>query len=141
MADLQFGKLFQNASEGEEKAAIIGQLPDWLFKEKFQVIYNGPAGIWDHRDGTVNHWFDGLSILVSLAITTNDDSTGGGGKCVVLKKKFLDSEAYQKALTHGKLISTEYGTAGSKDPDKGLMSSLVSSIIPGKLLLQFLQYF
>ena len=93
MADLQFGKLFQNASEGEEKAAIIGQLPDWLFKEKFQVIYNGPAGIWDHRDGTVNHWFDGLSILVSLAITTNDDSTGGGGKCVVLKKKFLDSEA------------------------------------------------
>ena len=125
--DLQFSKLFQNASEGEEKATILGQLPEWLFKEKFRVIYNGPTGIWDHRDGTVNHWFDGLSILVSLTISNDNDGT----KCVTLKKRFLASEAYQKALTHGKLISTEYATAGNKDPDKGLMSSLVSSIIPG----------
>ena len=126
--DLQFSKLFQNASEGEEKATILGQLPDWMFKEKFQVIYNGPAGIWDHQSQTVNHWFDGLSILVSLVISNDHDD---GTKFVTLKKRFLASEAYQKAVTHGKLISTEYGTAGNKDPDKGLMSSIVSSIIPG----------
>ena len=54
---------------------------------------------------------------------------------VYLKKRFLKSDAYQKARANGKLIVTEYGTAGSADPGKGLMSKLVSSLIPGNNFL------
>ena len=47
----------------------------------------------------MNHWFDGLSILTSFKI---DPRRG----TVVMTKRFLNSEAYQKATAHGKLIVT-----------------------------------
>lgn len=47
----------------------------------------------------MNHWFDGLSILTSFKI---DASRG----TVLMTKKFLNSEAFQKASAHGKLIVT-----------------------------------
>ena len=57
----------------------------------------------------------------------------GAAKMVHLQKKFLRSEAYEKAKSHGKVIITEYGTAGTSDPDKGMISKLMSSLIPGKI--------
>ena len=72
----------------------------------------------------VNNWFDGMAILTSFKID-------GPAKMVHLRKKFLQSEAYEKAKTHGKVIITEYGTAGQSDPDKGMVSKLMSSLIPG----------
>ena len=47
----------------------------------------------------MNHWFDGLSILTSFKI----DARRG---TVCMTKRFLNSEAYQKASTHGRLIVT-----------------------------------
>lgn len=124
--ELQFARLFQNASEGDAKAPIMGLLPDWFLAKKAKVIYNGPVGLWDHEKLTANHWFDGLSILTSFKVD-------GSNKMVEMKKRYLKSDAYDKAKAHGKLIITEYGTAGATDPDKSLVSKLVSSLIPGKV--------
>lgn len=121
-----FGKLFQNNTEGDATAPIMGHLPDWFLAESNQIIYNGPVGIWDHANQTATNWFDGLAILTSFKID-------GPQKMVTMKKRFLNSEAYGKAKAHGKLIITEYGTAGSTDPDKGMMSKLIGSLIPGDM--------
>ena len=63
----------------------------------------------------------------------------GSAKMVHLQKRFLQSGAFEKAKSHGKVIITEYGTAGVSDPDKGLLSKLVSSLIPGKIKLKVVQ--
>ena len=120
-------KLFQNNTEGESTGCITGELPDWFLSEVNQIIYNGPVGIWDHPNQTANHWFDGLSILASFKID-------GPAKEIKLKKRFLKSEAYEKAKSNGKIIVTEYATAGATESGKGIMSKLVQSIIPGKYL-------
>ena len=73
---------------------MSGQL---ITDTNFQLI--AKVGLWDHKEQTVNHWFDGLSILTSFKI---DASRG----TVLMTKKFLNSEAYQKASAHGKLIVT-----------------------------------
>ena len=87
-------------------------------------------GIWDHPNQTVHHWFDGLSMLTSFKID-------GPGKTVQMTKRYLKSEAFEKARANGKLVTTEYGTAGATDPDKGMVSKLISSLIPGKKGLVF----
>ena len=42
------------------------------------------------------------------------------------------SDAHEKAKANGKIIVTEYATAGASESGKGMMSKLVQSIIPGK---------
>ena len=42
-----------------------------------------------------------------------------------MKKRFLKSDAYQKAIDNGKFIITEYATPGSTDPSKSAVSKLV----------------
>jgi len=121
-----FAKLFQNNSEADSVGRIEGNLPNWLMSEVNQVIYNGPVGIWDHPNQTANHWFDGLSILTSFIID-------GPGKEVKMKKRFLKSDAHEKAKANGKIIVTEYATAGASESGKGIMSKLVQSIIPGEM--------
>ena len=129
-----YTKLFQNNSEGDSKGRIKGHLPDWIMSEVNKIIYNGPVGIWDHPTQTANHWFDGLGILTLFTID-------GPQREVKLKKRFLKSEAYEKAKANGKIIITEYATAGASESNKGLISKLVQSIIPGtvkKLLFSLL---
>ena len=46
--------------------------------------------------------------------------------------RFLKSDAHEKAKANGKIIVTEYATAGASESGKGIMSKLVQSIIPGK---------
>ena len=124
MTEQYFGKLFQNSHEGEASGPILGHLPDWFLAETNQVIYNGPVGLWDHPNQTVNNWFDGMAVLTSFKID-------GPQKIVSVTKKFLKSDAFQKAKDNGKIIVTEYGTPGATDPGKGMMSKLVSSLVPG----------
>ena len=85
-----YANLFQNNNEADSVAKIEGNLPNWLMSEVNKIIYNGPVGIWDHPNQTANHWFDGLSILTSFVID-------GPEKEVRMKKRFLMSEAYEKA--------------------------------------------
>ena len=65
-------------------------------------------------------------------------------KIVHLKKKYLQSEAFEKARANGKIIITEYGTAGATDPDKGIVSKFMSKkglvlLIPNIYLKLFLK--
>eukprot|EP00095_Tigriopus_kingsejongensis_P007905 snap_masked-scaffold132_size323655-processed-gene-2.5 protein:Tk07905 transcript:snap_masked-scaffold132_size323655-processed-gene-2.5-mRNA-1 annotation:"-carotene 9 -oxygenase" len=120
---MSFGKLFENASEGDSSGPIVGRIPSWVTGS---LIYNGPVGQWEFEKESARHWFDGMSILQSFKVDQDK-------QIVYLKKRFLQSEAYHKANTHGKLIITEYGTPSATDPDKNLMSRLVSSIIPGEM--------
>lgn len=120
---MSYSKLFENATEGDSSAPIVGHLPEWV---QGTLIYNGPVGQWEFEKESARHWFDGMAILQSFQV---DQSK----KIVFLKKRFLQSDAYQKAKAHGKLIITEYGTPSASDPDKNVMSRLVSSIIPGEM--------
>ena len=53
---------------------------------------------------------------------------------MTLKKRFLKSDSYLKSREVGKLVSTEYSTTpGGSDPEKGYISKLVSSIVPGEM--------
>lgn len=51
------------------------------------------------------------------------------GKFVTFHKKFLQSDAYRRALAAQKPVITEFGTKAYPDPNKGLISRLVSSIV------------
>lgn len=44
----------------------------------------------------------------------------------------LDS-ALEKNNAHGRYITTEYGTAGCVDPDKGAIGRAIASLIPGDM--------
>jgi carotenoid cleavage dioxygenase-like enzyme len=68
---------------------------------------------------TANHWFDGLSILTSFNVR---------GDMVNLRKRFLKSDAYAKAIENGKYIITEYATPGTTDPSKSAVSKLVNKM-------------
>ena len=52
---------------------------------------------------------------------------------VTLSKKFLRSTALQKADANGRLIITEYGSPGSSDPEKNIISRTISNIVPGEM--------
>ena len=118
-----FKNLFQNATEGDSSAVLVGSLPNW-FEGIF--LYNGPVGLWDFAKESSKHWFDGLSVMQSIKVEK-------GQNVIKYRKRYLKSEAYEKAIANGKLIITEYGTPGSSDPDKNLVSRLVSSIVPGEM--------
>ncbi len=124
----QFARLFQNSSEGDASAPVIGSLPTWIKDKDIVVIYDGPVGMWDFEHESANHFFDGLAILTSFRI---EDS----GTMVKMSKRFLKSDAYEKAVANGKVIITEYATAGASDPDKSAISRMVSSIIPGSFTI------
>lgn len=100
MTELYFSRLFKNAEEGEGSAAIVGCLPDWLKQSdlsRIQVIYNGPVGIWDWPDQTVNSWWDGMALLSSFKVDVKSQT-------VTVTKKFLKSDSYTKSAAVGKLV-------------------------------------
>ncbi|CAB4060743.1 BCMO1 [Lepeophtheirus salmonis] len=76
--------LFKNASTCEEKIGKLtgSALPAWI---RGNVLYNGPCGVYDYDNMTVNHWFDGLSVM-SLFKIKND------GNEISFTKKLLESE-------------------------------------------------
>jgi hypothetical protein len=47
---------------------------------------------------------------------------------VNLRKRFLKSDAYAKAIENGKYIITEYATPGTTDPSKSALSKLVKKM-------------
>ncbi|CAL8110508.1 unnamed protein product [Orchesella dallaii] len=113
-------KLFQSSEELDEPeiSSILGTLPEWLKYGKF--IRVGP-GLFDLGNFTLNHWLDGYAIVSKFEIH---------GDKVSLHKKYLQSDAYKRAIAAQKPVITEFGTKAYPDPNKGLLSRLVSSIMP-----------
>ncbi|CAG7659416.1 unnamed protein product [Allacma fusca] len=117
--DKDLSPLFRSTEELEEpeEAVIEGEVPSWLNGTLFRT---GP-GKFDIGNFTVNHWLDGYAILSKFEI---------GNSKVKFHKRFLRSDAYQKAMLAGRSILTEFGTKGSADPNKNIFSRLVSSVFP-----------
>lgn len=98
-------------------AQVVGELPNWL---SGNFIRLGP-GKFEIDDFQVNHWFDGFSVLCKFTIKD--------GK-VTFSKRFLQSDAYKKALGAGKPVYTEFGTKAYTDPSKNIFSRMMSTLSP-----------
>lgn len=55
------------------------------------------------------------------------------GDLVKYEKKFLQSDAYQRAMKAKRPVITEFGTSKQADPNKSLFGRLVSAIMPIEL--------
>jgi beta,beta-carotene 9',10'-dioxygenase len=93
---------------------VEGDLPDWL---SGTLLRNGP-GRFRVGNQTLNHWFDGFSLLRRFAIR--------GGE-VTYSNRFLRSEAYEHAHEHGALGYREFAT----DPETGPFGRLKRLVAPG----------
>lgn len=90
---------------------IDGELPGWL---EGTLIRNGP-GRFETGTESVDHWFDGLSLLRAFRF---DD----GG--IEFFARFLESEAYRRAVETGRLPTGGFATGG------GLRQQLKALLVP-----------
>ncbi|CAG0915868.1 unnamed protein product [Notodromas monacha] len=100
---------------------VKGNFPTWL---RGRFIRIGPGKFDLSEDFSVNHWFDGYALLYKLDI---DDGN------VSLTKKFLESDAYKKAMQHRRPVFTEFGTKAFADPDKNLFARMMSKLNPSNM--------
>ncbi|KAG8312103.1 Retinoid isomerohydrolase [Homalodisca vitripennis] len=80
----------------------------------------GP-GLFDLDDFTVNHWFDGFAVVYKFEISKNK---------VTFIKKYLQSDAYKKAMAAKRPVYTEFGTKAHSDVTKSIFSRVICSVIP-----------
>lgn len=112
-------RFFKSVEEenGPLEATIKGEIPKWVNGTLIRV---GP-GKFDFGDFTVNHWLDGYAILYSFAIKN--------GK-VIYRCRFLNSDAYQRALAVQRPVYTEFGTKAYSDPGKNVITRLFNKLVP-----------
>ncbi|KDR21650.1 beta,beta-carotene 15,15'-dioxygenase-like [Zootermopsis nevadensis] len=115
----KLGELFRSTEEQVTpvEAVVTGQIPEWL---KGCFLRLGP-GKFDIGDFVMNHWFDGYAVLYKFDIQK--------GK-VTFTKRFLQSDAYKKAVAVGRPVFTEFGTKSYPDPCKNIFSRMMSSLVP-----------
>uniref|UniRef100_A0A1B6IFB6 Uncharacterized protein n=1 Tax=Homalodisca liturata TaxID=320908 RepID=A0A1B6IFB6_9HEMI len=98
-------------------ATVTGNIPEWLEGRYMRV---GP-GLFDLDDFTVNHWFDGFAVVYKFEISKNK---------VTFIKKYLQSDAYKKAMAAKRPVYTEFGTKAHSDVTKSIFSRVICSVIP-----------
>jgi carotenoid cleavage dioxygenase-like enzyme len=119
-------KLFRTQIESPkvEESVIKGDVPSWLRGTYLRV---GPGKFDFDKDFAVNHILDGYALISKFEIQ-------GNGK-VRYEKKFLESDAYKKALLAQKPVIGEFGTKSSPDPTKGFFSKMIPSLVRGNKYL------
>jgi len=113
-------KLFRTQREliKREESAIQGDnVPTWV---KGTYLRVGPGKFDFDKDFAVNHVLDGYALVSKFDISN--------GK-VTFEKKFLESDAYKKALLAQKPVIGEFGTKPSPDPTKGFFSKMIPSLV------------
>ncbi|XP_046405913.1 beta,beta-carotene 15,15'-dioxygenase-like [Ischnura elegans] len=115
-------QLFRSSEEQAEpvQAVVKGDFPSWL-QGSFVRLGPGKFELGKTGDFMMNHWFDGYAILYKFDIKN--------GK-VTFSKRFLQSDAYKRAVCVGRPVFTEYGTRSYPDPCKNIFSRMMSSLIP-----------
>lgn len=77
----------------------------------------------------VSHYLDGYALISKFEISKS-------GK-VRFEKKYLESDAYKKAVLAQKTVIGEFGTKSmASDPTKGFFSKMVPSIMVSNLVFQ-----
>lgn len=113
---MDYRYIFKSAEEiPKASGKLTNKLPDWLRG----TILSVTPGKWDFPEFTVNHYFDGLALLMRFGI---------GDETVTVQTKYLESDAYKKAIMAGKPVLPEYGTPSSKDPTKNIVSRITSIV-------------
>ena len=100
-----------------EESEISGKLPEWVSGTFLRV---GPGKFDFEKDFVLEHLLDGYALLSKFEIRN--------GK-VKFEKKFLESDAYKKALVAQKPVIQEFGTKSSPDPTKGFFSKMIPSLV------------
>jgi carotenoid cleavage dioxygenase-like enzyme len=115
-------KLFRSQKElpkaEAEKSKIKGDVPSWV-KGSFMRV--GPGKFDFDKEFAVEHFLDGYAIVSKFAIE-ND--------VVTFEKKFLQSDAYKKAMIAQKPVVAEFAPKSSPDPTKSFFSKMIPSVIP-----------
>ncbi|XP_071945674.1 beta,beta-carotene 15,15'-dioxygenase-like [Antedon mediterranea] len=118
--DPHFARLFESTVKEQiepVETKIKGNIPKWI---KGTMIRNGP-GLFEVGDDTYKHWFDGLSLLHRFNLNN--------GK-VTYQSRFLQSEAYKRAMKYKRIVMTEFGTLGIPDPCKNIFERFASQFLP-----------
>jgi len=125
MPDSLLRNLFKNAEECKKEVAHFnGSIPNWL---QGTFMRTGP-GRFDFQDVSVENFFDGYAILSKYEIN---------GESVTFQTKFLETEAYKKALIAQRPVYAEFGTKSSDDPTKGFFSKCMPSLVRFNFILPF----
>ena len=121
-------KLWKTATEVSEAeiAEITGEIPKWLNGSYFRV---GPGKFDFDNDFTLNHWLDGYCIIQKYDIN-------GPDRTVTFKTKYLESNAYQRALIAQKPVITEFGTQAYAEAGKGFFSRVFTNIVSNFCILR-----
>ncbi|KAG8231383.1 hypothetical protein J437_LFUL008931 [Ladona fulva] len=120
MAQKDMAELFRSTEEQAEPvpATVKGTFPKWL---KGSLVRLGPGkfDLGKSEEFVMNHWFDGYAVLYKFDIQDGE---------VKFTKKFLQSEAYKKAICVGRPVYTEFATRSYPDPCKNIFSRMMSSL-------------
>lgn len=121
---MDVSKLFTDAQDHPEpvRVPVQGTLPEWLRGTYYKI---GP-GKFDLPGGfTVNHYFDGYAIIYQFKI--NNDKT------ITFRAKYIQSDAYKRAMAVGKPTFTEFGTKAYRDPDRNVVSRIIAKVMPSDM--------
>ncbi|CAG7830593.1 unnamed protein product [Allacma fusca] len=115
-------KLYRTQKEllTPETSKLTGKLPSWV---KGTYIRTGPGKFDFDNNFEMNHFMDGYAIITKFEIDEEE---------VKFSKKFLETDAYKKAMIAQKPVICEYGThAQAPDPTKSRFSRFIpTSLIP-----------
>ena len=113
------GRVFKTTEELKEPEVgeVVGTIPEWV---RGSYIRSGP-GVFDLKNNfTLNHIFDGYAVISKFEFNGNQ---------VTFDKKYLQSDAFQRASHAGRPCVTEYGTRGYSDPAKSFFSKLIPNLV------------
>jgi len=112
-ADYRLGFRSLDDERELDSLEVDGRLPDWLSGSLLRI---GPAR-YEVGERTVNHWFDGLSMLHRFSFA--------GGR-VSYANRFLETRAYRAAAESGEISYSEFAT----DPCRSLFKRVQSFFSP-----------
>ncbi len=112
-ADYRIGFQSLKVEREIDSLEIEGRVPQWLSGSLYRI---GPAK-FEVGERSVNHWFDGFSMLHRFSITDGR---------VSYANRFLQSKAYRAATETGEISFSEFAT----DPCRSLFRRLVAAFRP-----------
>jgi carotenoid cleavage dioxygenase-like enzyme len=111
-------KLWQSSEEQRKVVAgeVIGRIPECI---KGTYLRVGPSQFDFESGETVNHFFDGYALISKFNI--NPDTSP---QSITFESKYLDSDAYKKAMAAQKPMANEFGTKSQADMGKSYFSKM-----------------
>ncbi|GAB6019281.1 Beta,beta-carotene 9',10'-oxygenase [Chamberlinius hualienensis] len=117
--DLKWALRSCEEDEASHHGHIQGNIPTWLRGGKILGI---GAALFDIGDFKMNSLLDGYGMVIGITFDSETE--------VSIQGKYVQSDAYKKAMEASKPIYTEFASRGQADPSKNIVSRLLSTIKP-----------